>query len=296
MRIVYRLVGLFLFLFMVSGGWAQTLTPGALEVELAHPGSEIEQNMSLQIVLPLYSSSENRLMMMPRYRYLQLSDAFPFEVSQFHKVDFRFSWMHSLNGKWSSVFFFEPTLSSDFKQVSFSDLMWSSGIRMVYHKNERRTFYLGFIYANRYNSHLIIPAFGARRQLTDKIVISGNLPFFTRFSYWLNPDTETGVYYLRRGFSSGITGNPNDDYIWVHERSLGLFANRKVFRNWWMAVNLGYRINREVNAYREPEHASWYFGTLLTNNSLAPEYQYSESGFIMRLAISYRFSVSSSSP
>ena len=262
---IHKLIFVWFLFLWTSGGRAQSFSPFGIEFgPFRTNDSQIEQKGRLSIALPVYVSGKDRIAVSSQYSYLRLSDTFPFGSDLFHQADLRMVWRHQMNDRWNFTFLFAPALSSDFDKVSADDLMWTSGIRFTQLRNARTSFSLGMFYAYRFSNHIIIPIAGFRRIITDRLIWSGNLPFLSQLTYQARPDLFTGVFFSANQYVSGISKSPDSDYIWLHERSLGLFADRMMLRNWWLKLQIGYNLKRDLVAYQEPDDARWQFGANLT--------------------------------
>ncbi len=293
---MYKSILIWFLLLWTSGGWAQTFSPVGIEIEPFRTNdSQIEQKGRVSVALPVLVSGKDRLAVSPQYSYLSLSDAFPFGSNLFHQVDLRMGWRHQMNDRWNFIFLFDPALSSDFDPLSTDDLMWASGISFTHLMNARTSFSLGMFYAYRFSNNIIIPTVGFKWIVSDRLTFLGNIPFRIQLSYQAEPSLVTGFFFSAIQYVSGISRSPDYDYIWLHERNLGLFADRMMSKNWWFKLQIGYNLKCDLEAYQNLDEARWQFGAKLTNTGLMPAYKYSENGFFLNISLTYRFAGSKTS-
>ena len=127
-----------------------------------------------------------------------------------HAINYRFSWIHKFNRKWTFIGVLEPTLASDFKSKLSSDDFVVQSMAMVTKRiNTKFLIGGGLAYTTRFGYPLVMPVVPIKYQ-SKKHRINALLPIKLVYAYQLNDKLDIGVKGLVNGANFNITGYSND--------------------------------------------------------------------------------------
>lgn len=251
--------------------------------------SEIRQQSSFQLALPLVVSENNALVVSPQYKIFTIGNEFPISGNNFNQFSLRFAWRHKLSDGWNAALFAAPSFSSATGNFSGNGLMIFSGIRLAKIQSPAFLYYFGLAYSRRFSSNVLVPVFGLKWKISPTLHFTGDLPFKGQLIREAKPNFYSGLIFKGNRFISHIPDNPDFDYFWFREQNLGLTSGVKIIRNFWLTAEAGYSVKRNFNLYTEPENPKWSFGLEFIQPSQEPVFKYSENGFYMKFGLVYRF-------
>ena len=268
--------------------FAQVNSPLSLGTEI-RPGSEIRQQSSFQLSLPLFISDNNAFVVSPQYRILGIKNGLSIQETGFNQFSLTFVWRHKLTNEWNAAFFASPSLSSSVGNFSGNGLMMLSGIRFSKTQSPAFVYYFGLAYSHRFSTNTLIPIAGLKWKISPTLSFNGNLPYKWQLNWAIKPNSYTGLSFKGNRFTSHTPDNPDFDYLWFREQNLGLTSRVKIIRNFWLTAEAGCSVKRNFNLYAEPENQEWSFGLEFIQPSQEPVFKYSENGFYIKFGLSYRF-------
>jgi hypothetical protein len=283
-----RKVLLFIFWLYATSLIAQNFSPFTLEYQFSGDNSEIRQTGSIHLAFPVFVSTKNQVILSPRYKFIGLSKSLPFDETRYNQYSLNMAWRHQLNKHWNAAVFSSPSISSGFGNFSLDGIIWSSGFMLAYRKNQHLTYFFGMAYSYQFSNSLLVPIGGFNWNPTSKLSIGADFPFRGNVSWSLNSKTQTGVLFSNNRFTSYIPNSPEYNYLWTAERDLSWFTNVKLIRNWWLKVDLGYCLSRDLYAYDQLTRHSLHIGSQLNGFDQEPIYKSFSEGLFLQCTFTYK--------
>jgi hypothetical protein len=275
-------------LITFAKGYSQQSSPFSIETGFIRPGSEIRQQSSFQLSLPLFISDNNTFVVSPQYRILGIKNGLPIPENGFNQFSLRFVWRHKLTDDWNAAFFASPSLASSVGNFSGNGLMMFSGVRFSKTQSPAFHYYFGLVYSHRFSTNILVPIAGLKWKISPTLSFNGNLPYKWQLNWAIKPNFYTGLSLKGNRFTSYIPDNPDFDYFWFREQNLGMTSEIKIIRNFWLTAETGYSIKRNFNLYTKPENPEWNFGLKLIQPPKKPFFKHAENGFYVKFGLVYR--------
>ena len=248
----------FLLLYILASGaashlFAQDLTPLSVEYTPFKGGDFVGPSFQADIAVPVVRQEKWMLAVCPGYKYQALEQDDFVTDNSLQELSLRtiLQYKASHNTRWQWIV--APSWSDPFT----SRAGWTFNSALIFSKmNPVFGYSLGLAYSHRYKNNFLIPVFRLQWKPVENWTFSGRMPLNLNVRYAPSSRWNYGVE-ISNNVISGESANQNYDWLWVRERSLALFANRRLAGNWWICPSVGYTFSRQIRSYTLPEHDTW---------------------------------------
>lgn len=250
---IHFLVSCFLASELLLSLFAQDLSPVSVEYIPFKGSNFVGQSFQASIAVPLVRQEKLMLAVCPGYRYQALDQHDFVTDNSMQELSSRMILQYKTdqNTRWQWIV--SPSFNNPFSPRSG----WMFNSALIFSKaNSVFGYSLGLAYSHRYKNNFLIPIFRLRWQPVENWTFSGRMPLNLNVQYSPSSHWNYGVEISNNAISSE-SANDNYDWLWIRERSLALFANRRLARNWWICPSVGYTFSRQIRSYTLPEHDSW---------------------------------------
>lgn len=129
---------------------------------------------------------------------------------------------------------FEPSLSSDFKDISSPDFRYNFAIFYIKKKNPNSSSGIGIAISRRFSGFQIAPFYLINMRVHNKWILSGNIPFKLKFAYEINGKKQVGISFGANSNSFRLSEKDNNNYMDYQEIEVSLFYQQPVLKhlNW----------------------------------------------------------------
>lgn len=247
---------LFLCFFVSELGlhlFAQDLTPLSVEYTPLKSGDFIGQSFQAGIAVPLVRQEKWMLAVSPGYKYQALEQHDFVTDNSLQELSSRTILQYKASGNTRWQWIIAPSWSDSFTNRAG----WTFSSALIFSKmNPVFSYSLGLAYSHRYKNNFLIPVFHLQWKPVENWTFSGRMPLNLNVRYAPSFRWNYGVE-ISNSVISGVSANQNYDWLWIRERSLALFANRRLAGNWWICPSVGYTFSRQIRSYALPEHYTW---------------------------------------
>lgn len=225
------------------------------------------------------------------YSGLQLSGTgTQFGGTKFHSISVPLTFQKALSPKYAILASFIPTLSSDLKDVSREDMIYSGAVMLKVRVSDNFNYSVGAAYSKQFFGSVIIPVVGIDWNITDKLSFSGTLPVSEKIKYQLSDKSAFGVN-LDLGIGGGsyrLSEKMNSDYLQVQQFNGTLFYEYAISKKFVIGVSAGYNFTQKISQYATDQKVDWVPFNNLDDRG-APSAELNKTGVVVRTGISYQF-------
>ena len=134
---------------------------------------------------------------------------------------------------------FEPSLSSDFKDISSSDLRYNLAMFYVKKKDLNSSFGIGIAISKRFSGFQIAPFYLINMRFRNKWILSGNIPFKSKLAYEINGKKKVGISFGANSNSFRLSEKDNNNYMDYQAIEVSLFYHQPVLKHFKWNINFG---------------------------------------------------------
>lgn len=212
-----------------------------------------------------------------------------FGGSTFQSVSVPITLQKSFSAKYALIASFIPTLSSDFKDMSSNDILYSAAVLLKIRSSEKFSYALGATFSKQFFGTVLMPLLGIDWNITDRLNFSGTLPVSEKLTYRLNPKNAIGINndFGIGGGSYRLSKKMDDAYLQVQQFRTTLFYDYSLSRNFTITLSGGYNFIQQLDLYSKDQKVNWVpFNGL---NKLVPLQELKQTGVAAQIGINYRF-------
>jgi hypothetical protein len=213
-----------------------------------------------------------------------------FGGSNFHSFSVPLTFQKAFSPKYALVASFIPTLSSDMKDVSSEDMLYSGAVMLRVRSSDKFTYSVGVVYSRQFFGSIILPIFGMNWNITDKLSISGTLPVSEKINYRLSAKSAIGISndFGIGGGSYRLSKKTGSDYLQVQQFKSSLYYQYMLSKGLSITASAGYNVVQKLDLYSKDQKVNWVpFND--QNKRGAPLAELSKTGIAIQTGINYRF-------
>jgi hypothetical protein len=274
---------------------------GSFSTEYSYSPFTIDgKKMSIQqvggsLTLPIfYKLKDNKLDFLlagVQYNGLFLSGTgSQFGGTQFNSFSVPITYQKGLSSKYSLLATFIPTLSSDLKDISGEDMLYSAFVMLRIRKSATFSYSIGAAYSRQFFGNVLLPVVGIDWNISDRWTFSGILPVSEKLKYKISDKNFMGVSadFSVGGGSYRLSEKKGSDYLQVQQLRGSLFYEYMPVKNLSIQVSAGYNFSQKLDRYTKDQKVSG----LVPYNSLndrVPSAEIEKTGVAFQTGINYRF-------
>lgn len=212
-----------------------------------------------------------------------------FGGSAFHSFSAPITFQKALSSKYAIVASFIPTLSSDLKDISGDDMLYSGAVMLRVRSSDKFSYSVGAAYSKQFFGSVLIPVVGIDWQITDKLSFSGTLPVSQKLNYQLSGKSAFGIDadFGIGGGTYRLSKKMNSDYFQVQQLKASLFYKYAISKSFSIEASGGYNFMQQLDLYSKDEKVNWVpFNDL---NKRVPITELKKTGIAVQTGFSYRF-------
>jgi hypothetical protein len=212
-----------------------------------------------------------------------------FGGTTFQSVSVPLTLQKSFSTKYALIASFTPTLSSDFKDISANDMLYSGAVMLKIRSSDNFSYSLGAAFSKQFFGTVLVPIVGIDWNITDKLNFSGTLPVAEKLTYRLNSKNAIGINndFGIGGGSYRLSKKMNDAYLQVQQFKTTLFYDRNIGRNFTITLSGGYNFTQQLDLYSKDQKVNWVpFNNL---NKRVPLKELKQTGIALQAGINYHF-------
>lgn len=212
-----------------------------------------------------------------------------FGGTNFHSISLPVTFQKALSEKYAIVATFVPSLSSDFKDISGEDMVYSGAVMLKINHSNRFTYSLGLAFAKQFFGNVLVPIVALDWKVTDKLTFSGTLPISEKIKYQLSDKSAFGAMadFTIGGGSYRLSKKMNADYLQLQQIKTAFFYEYTFSKKITIEVNAGYNFKQQLDRYSKDEKVDWV--PFNNPNKREPLAEVKKAGFTAQTGIKYKF-------
>jgi hypothetical protein len=253
------------------------------------------QQMDATLTLPVFhkmkkDSQLDFLLAGVEYNRLSLSGTgSQFGGNNFTSISLPLTFQKSFSPKYSLTGTIIPTLSSDLKDISGEDMLYSAAVMFNIRKSPTFSYSFGAAYSRQFFGNVLIPIIGIDWKIGDRWTLSGTLPVSEKVNYKLSDKSAVGVDadFSIGGGSYRLSKKLGSDYLQVQQLRSNLYYEYSPFKKFSIKASVGYNFSQKLDRYTKDQKVDWVPYNDL--NKRVPSAELSKPGIAFQTGISYSF-------
>ncbi|MDN5287917.1 MAG: hypothetical protein JWR38_4191 [Mucilaginibacter sp.] len=252
---------------------------------------QVNANLALPLYKNLHDGKLDFFLVGVGYSGLFLSGTGDeFGGTKFQSISVPLTFQKAFSPKYALIVSVVPTISSDLKDVSGDDMIYSGAAMLRIRKSATFSYSIGVAYSKQFFGSVLVPIFGIDWKISDKLSYSGTLPVADKLNYQLSAKSAFG---LKNGFGIGggsyrLSKKMNSDYFQVQQFRSMLFYNYALAKNFSIEVSGGYNFVQKLDLYDKDQKVNWVpFNNLDKRGD--PLTELKKTGIAVQAGINYRF-------
>jgi len=212
-----------------------------------------------------------------------------FGGTNFHSFSVPLTFQKSFSTKYALIVSVIPTLSSDLKDISGDDMIYSGVVVLKVKTSDKFSYSAGVVFSKQFFGTLLLPIIGIDWNINDKLSFSGSIPINQKLKYRLSPKSAIGINNDLGigGGSYRLSKHMNSAYFQTQQSKVSLFYDYMLARNFSIQVNVGYNYIQKLDLYDKNQKTKLVpFNNL---NKRVPIAEINKTGVAGSLSINYRF-------
>lgn len=212
-----------------------------------------------------------------------------FGGTNFHTIAIPVTFQKALSQKYAIVASFVPSLSSDMKDISGEDMVYSGAVMLKINQSGRFNYSLGIAFARQFFGHVIVPIVAVDWKVNDQLTFSGILPISEKIKYQLSDKSAFGVLadFAIGGGSYRLSKKMNSDYLQLQQFKTAFFYEYSFSGKFSVELNAGYNFKQQLDLYSKDQKVDWV--PFNDPNKRVPLAELKKAGFTAQTGIKYRF-------
>lgn len=278
----------------------QSIQLGSFEADYTYsPFTVNGKKMNIQQVngaftLPLYNKMQNGkldfFLAGVGYSGLFLSGAgSQFGGDKFHAISVPLTFQKAFSPKYALLVSVIPTLSSDLKDVSGDDILYSGAAMLKIRTSDKFSYSIGAAFSKQFFGTVLVPIVGIDWNISDKLSFTGTLPVSEKLKYQVSRKSAIGINWDLGigGGSYRLSKKMNSDYFQVQQFRTTLFYNYMLAKNFSVEIAAGYNFTQQLDLYSKDQKVNWVpFNDI---NKRVPLAELKKTGIAIQTGINYRF-------
>lgn len=197
-------------------------------------------NTNLSINFPAYKDSSINVLIGTNFKYYRFS--FQNDSLNIHNL---YSWSVPITFVYKTsesryfAMMFEPSLSSDFKDISASDFRYNLALFYVKKKDLNSSSGIGIAISRRFSGFQIAPFYLINMRFRNKWILSGNIPFKSKLAYEINSKKQVGISFGVNSNSFRLSEKGNNNHMDYQAIEVFLFYQQPVLKHFNWNINFG---------------------------------------------------------
>lgn len=213
-----------------------------------------------------------------------------FGGTQFNSFSVPITFQKALTPKYALLASFIPTLSSDLKDISGEDILYTAAVMLRIRKSATFSYSIGAVYSRQFFGNVLIPVVGIDWNINDRWTFSGTLPVSEKLKYKMTEKSFAGISadFSIGGGSYRLSEKKGSDYLQVQQLRSSLFYEYMPVKNLSIQVSAGYNFSQKLDRYTKDQKADGLVPYSSLNNRV-PSAEIKKTGVAFQTGINYRF-------
>jgi hypothetical protein len=212
-----------------------------------------------------------------------------FGGTTFTSISLPITFQKSFSDKYALVGTVVPTLSSDLKDISGEDMLYSAALMFKIRKSANFSYSFGAAYSRQFFGNVLIPIIGIDWNINDRWTISGTLPVSEKINYKFTEKSAAGVDadFSIGGGSYRLSKKFGSDYLQVQQLKSSLYYEYKPFKRLSIKLSAGYNFSQKLDRYTKEQKVDWVPYNDL--NKRVPSAELSKPGISLQTGVNFSF-------
>ncbi len=212
-----------------------------------------------------------------------------FGGSNFTSISLPITFQKSFSEKYSLTGTVVPSLSSDLKDISGEDMLYSAALLFNIRKSATFSYSFGAAYSRQFFGNVLIPIVGVDWKMSDRWTFSGTLPLSQKINYKFSEKSAAGIDadFSIGGGSYRLSKKLGSDYLQVQQLKSSLYYEYKPFKRFSIKASAGYNFSQKLDRYTKDQKVDWVPYNDL--NKRVPSAELSKPGITFQTGINFSF-------
>jgi hypothetical protein len=209
-----------------------------------------------------------------------------FEVKRVYSISPTFGYSTMLSKSLNVTALLTPTLNSDYKHLSSSNLKFGAIVRGTWKASDKISWRAVLGYRRQFYGPQYVALIGVDWKLSNKWQIFGDVPHSLTASYAFNEKTNAGFNLFVQNATYGLANQGR--YFEYNTVNPGLFAERYITPKWALRATAAYTLIRNMEIYNHTDKAKGFIDFYELGDRKDPLNPEVSTGLSFKIGLSYR--------
>jgi hypothetical protein len=183
----------------------------------------------------------------------------------------------------------DPSLSSDFEDISMDDFRFNAAIRVVRTKLSGYSWSAGIAVSKQFFGIQIVPFYQTTIPVTSKLIFSGTLPLKPKLTWQFSEARAVGVALSASSASFRLSNEKNSRYMDNKQAEFFFFYQQRLVKNLFATVNLGQTFIYRARVFEDDQKIPLRLFLLDFGYEREPVSSWKSKGLAFQIQIAYKF-------
>lgn len=195
----------------------------------------------------------------------------------------------SVGEKYKLNFIVDPSLSSDFEDITGNDFRYNAALRLVRNKWDGMSWSAGIGISKQFFGMQVVPFYQANIPLTPRLSLSGALPMKPRLTFEISPEKQVGFALAASAGSFRLSAAKNEQYADIKQGEAFFFYQQKLFGNFHIGFNAGLTFINRIRVFEKDQKIPLRLFLYDFGHERTPSASWNNNGWLMQVQIAYKF-------
>lgn len=194
----------------------------------------------------------------------------------------------SLGEKYKLNIIADPSLSSDFEDITGNDLRYNAALRLSQAKKEGISWSAGIGISKQFFGIQVVPFYQANIPLTPRLSLSGALPMKPRLTYEISQAKQIGFALAASAGSFRLSSAKNEQYADIKQGEAFFFYQQKLFGNFHLGINAGRTFINRIRVFGKDQKIPLRLFLYDFGHERTPSASWNNNGWLFQLQVAYK--------
>lgn len=194
----------------------------------------------------------------------------------------------SLGEKYKLNIIADPSLSSDFEDISGGDFRYNAGIRLARTKKAGMSWSAGIGISKQFFGIQVVPFYQANIPLTSRLSLSGALPMKPRLTFEISQAKQVGFAVAASAGSFRLSPAKDEQYADIKQGEAFFFYQQKLFGNFHLGFNAGHTFINRIRVFENDQKIPLRLFLYDFGHERTPSASWNNNGWLFQVQVDYK--------
>ncbi|NJK95245.1 MAG: hypothetical protein HC905_10315 [Bacteroidales bacterium] len=194
----------------------------------------------------------------------------------------------SLGEKYKLNIIADPSLSSDFEDISSKDFRYNAAIRLARNKKTGMLWSAGIGISKQFFGIQVVPFYQANIPITSRLSFSGALPMKPRLTIEISPEKQVGFAVAASAGSFRLSAAKDGQYADIKQGEAFFFYQQKLAGNFHLGINAGRTFINRIRVFGKDQKIPLRLFLYDFGHERTPSASWNSNGWLVQAQVAYK--------